>query len=67
MKRVWIGLFAGVALAWAILALGISNNLGTMQRIVRVGSRLGPWIMLAAGTHILLDTATDYLLSSHDS
>ncbi len=57
-----VALFVVMAVAWGALALGVSSNLARARRLVRLGEYLVPWVMLAAGSYVLLDTATDSLI-----
>ena len=57
-----VALFVVMAMAWGALALGVSSNLARARRLVRLGEYLVPWVMLAAGSYVLLDTATDSLI-----
>ena len=59
----WIvSAFLLCALLWAVLAWHIADQPRIAQRIEKVGEKLVPWIMIAAGLYILLDTGTDTLL-----
>ena len=57
-----VALYVAMALAWGALALGVSSNLARARQLVRLGEYLVPWVMLAAGSYVLLDTATDSLI-----
>jgi cadmium resistance protein CadD (predicted permease) len=50
-----------VTLLWVWLALRIGENQHLAAAIERQGSRWLPWIMIAIGSYILLDTVTDSL------
>jgi cadmium resistance protein CadD (predicted permease) len=59
----WIvSLFLVFALAWAALSLLIAGEPRIARRIEQRGAALVPWIMMAVGLYILLDTGTDTLL-----
>lgn len=47
------------AMLWAALAWYIADQPRIAGRIEKVGEKLVPWIMIAAGLYILLDTGTD--------
>jgi cadmium resistance protein CadD (predicted permease) len=47
------------AMLWAALAWYIADQPRIAVRIEKVGEKLVPWIMIAAGLYILLDTGTD--------
>lgn len=52
-------LAAGVA--WSAIANGLGARIGANGAITRYATRLVPWIMMAIGAYILLDTPTDLL------
>ena len=54
-----ISAFLLMVLLWAALAWKISEQPALAGRIERVGEKLVPWVMIAAGIYILLDTGTD--------
>jgi len=56
-----IALFLGMALFWTFLAWRIADQRELALRIEKVGEKLVPWVMMAAGVYILMDTATDTL------
>ena len=56
---VCVYLFSG--LLWCGLAVGIAARPGLAQRIQQRGLPLVPWIMIAVGIYVLMDTATDTL------
>jgi cadmium resistance protein CadD (predicted permease) len=51
-----------MALAWSRLALVLADRPGVAERIEQRGARLVPWVMIAVGCYILLDTHTDTLV-----
>ena len=50
------------ALAWCGLSLLIAGRESLARRIERHGGALVPWVLIAVGSYILLDTATDTLV-----
>jgi len=50
------------ALAWAGLSYAISGQQDLARRIEYRAEKIVPWIMIAVGSYILMDTATDTLL-----
>lgn len=54
-----ISAFLVMVILWAALAWRVSEQPALARRIERLGEKLVPWIMIAAGTYILLDTGTD--------
>jgi len=56
-----IGAYLLLALALAAIALAIAGRENLARAIERRGARLVPWLMIAAGVYILLDTGTDTL------
>ena len=57
-----VSAFLIMVLLWAALAWQVSEQPALARRIERMGEKLVPWIMIMAGTYILLDTGTDTLL-----
>ena len=57
-----VTMFLLSALAWAGLAYLISGQPELARRIEYRAEKIVPWIMIAVGTYILMDTATDTLL-----
>jgi cadmium resistance protein CadD (predicted permease) len=53
--------FLVCAVLWAILARALSRQPILVRRLQDSGERLVPWIMIAVGIYILLDTGTDSL------
>lgn len=51
--------FLVCAVAWALLARALANQPVLVRRLQSVGERLMPWVMIAVGIYILLNTATD--------
>ena len=51
--------FLGCAVLWALLARALANQPALVRRLQRGGERLMPWVMIAVGIYILLNTATD--------
>jgi len=47
--------------AWSALASSLGARIGGNGRVIRYATRLVPWIMIAIGAYILLDTPTDLL------
>jgi len=56
-----IGAYLVLALALAAIALMIAGRESLARAIERGGARLVPWLMIAVGVYILLDTGTDTL------
>ena len=54
-----IGVFLSMALLWTALAWSIADQPRLARRIEQVGEKLMPWMMMAVGIYILMDTATD--------
>ena len=54
-----ISAFLVMVIVWAAIGWMISGQPAVAGRIERIGEKLVPWIMIAAGTYILLDTGTD--------
>lgn len=57
-----VSAFLIMVLLWAALAWQVSEQPALARRIESMGEKLVPWIMIMAGTYILLDTGTDTLL-----
>lgn len=56
-----VGGFLFMTVLWATLAWHISGQTQFARRMEKVGEKLVPWIMMAVGIYILLDTGTDSL------
>ena len=54
-----ISVFLSMALLWTALAWSIADQPRLARRIEQVGEKLMPWMMMAVGIYILMDTATD--------
>lgn len=54
--------YLAMAALWAALSYLISGYQGLAQRLEHRAEKIVPWIMIAVGTYILMDTATDTLL-----
>lgn len=54
-----VSMFLMMALLWAGLAWRIADQPQLAKHIERVGEKLMPWIIMAVGVYILLDTGTD--------
>ena len=57
-----ISTFLVMALLWVSLAWRIAGEPNLARSIEKIGQRLVPWIMIAAGIYILMDTGTDTLV-----
>ncbi len=53
-----IAVFAAGA-AWSAVANGLGARIGGNGAVIRYAARLVPWMMMAIGAYILLDTPTD--------
>jgi cadmium resistance protein CadD (predicted permease) len=51
-----------MAVLWTGLSYLISGHQGLARRLEHRAEKIVPWIMIAVGTYILMDTATDTLL-----
>jgi cadmium resistance protein CadD (predicted permease) len=56
-----IGVYLFSSLLWCALALSIAARPGLAQRIQERGVCLVPWMMIAVGIYVLMDTGTDTL------
>jgi len=56
------GSFLTCAVLWALLARLLSRQPMLVRRLQDSGERFVPWIMIAVGIYILLDTGTDSLV-----
>ena len=54
-----VTLFLGMALFWLLLAWRLAEQPQVAIRIEHIGEKLVPWIMMAAGIYILVNTGTD--------
>jgi cadmium resistance protein CadD (predicted permease) len=57
-----VSLYLVTSLLWCAVALAIAARPGLARRIQQRGARLVPWVMIAVGLYVLLDTRTDTLL-----
>ena len=57
-----VGSYLAMALMWAGLSYLISGQQGLARRLEHRAEKIVPWIMIAVGIYILMDTATDTLL-----
>jgi cadmium resistance protein CadD (predicted permease) len=63
MAALWVvSLFLLLALAWAMLSRVIAGEPRLARQIEARSAWLVPWIMIAVGCYVLLDTGTDTLL-----
>ncbi|MEH6608732.1 MAG: cadmium resistance transporter [Halioglobus sp.] len=51
--------FTGCAVIWAVIARLVSRQPLLVRKLQDRGERLVPWIMIAVGIYVLLDTGTD--------
>ena len=51
--------FVGCAVIWAVIARLLSQQPLLVRKLQDRGERLVPWIMIAVGIYVLLDTGTD--------
>ena len=54
-----VTLFLGMALFWLLMAWRLAEQPQVAIRIEHIGEKLVPWIMMAAGIYILVNTGTD--------
>ncbi len=54
--------FMGCAVSWAVLARALARQPLLVRKLQDRGERFVPWIMIAVGAYILLDTGTDSLV-----
>jgi cadmium resistance protein CadD (predicted permease) len=55
--------YLAMAIVWAGLSYLISGHQGLARRLEHRAEKIVPWIMITVGIYILMDTATDTLVS----